>query len=31
MIAFYGLVVDRFPLVSIEDGLDEDGWRTGRR
>jgi enolase 1/2/3 len=26
MIAFYASLVDRFPLVSIEDGLDEDAW-----
>ena len=26
LIAFYGRLVDRFPLVSIEDGLREDDW-----
>jgi enolase len=26
MIAFYAWLVDRFPLVSIEDGLDENAW-----
>jgi enolase len=26
MIDFYGSLVDRFPLVSIEDGLDENAW-----
>jgi enolase 1/2/3 len=26
MIAFYGALADRFPLVSVEDGLDEDAW-----
>jgi len=26
MIAFYYSLVDRFPLVSIEDGLDENAW-----
>ena len=26
MIAFYGSLADRFPLVSVEDGLDEDAW-----
>jgi len=26
MIDFYESLVDRFPLVSIEDGLDENGW-----
>jgi enolase len=26
MIAFYASLVDRFPLVSIEDGLDENAW-----
>ena len=26
MIGFYGSLADRFPLVSIEDGLDEDAW-----
>jgi enolase 1/2/3 len=26
MIAFYASLVDRFSLVSIEDGLDEDAW-----
>ena len=31
MIEFYGDLADRFPLVSIEDGLDEDGWDDWRR
>ena len=31
MIGFYGDLADRFPLVSIEDGLDEDGWDDWRR
>ena len=26
MIAFYASLADRFPLVSVEDGLDEDAW-----
>ena len=26
MIAFYGSLADRFPLISIEDGLDENAW-----
>jgi enolase len=26
MIAFYGSLADRYPLVSIEDGLDENAW-----
>ena len=26
LIAFYGSLADRFPLVSIEDGLDENAW-----
>ncbi|HEU0248124.1 MAG TPA: phosphopyruvate hydratase [Gaiellaceae bacterium] len=26
MIAFYASLVDRYPLVSIEDGLDENAW-----
>jgi enolase len=30
MIEFYGDLADRFPLVSIEDGLDEDGWDDWR-
>jgi len=31
MIAFYGSLVDRFPLVSVEDGLDEDAWADWKR
>ena len=30
MIEFYGDLADRFPLVSIEDGLDEDDWDDWR-
>ena len=30
MIDFYRELADRFPLVSIEDGLDEDGWNDWR-
>jgi enolase len=30
MIDFYRELADRFPLVSIEDGLDEDGWDDWR-
>jgi enolase 1/2/3 len=30
LIEFYGDLADRFPLVSIEDGLDEDGWDDWR-
>jgi enolase len=26
MIGFYGSLAERFPLVSVEDGLDEDAW-----
>ena len=26
MIAFYASLVDRLPIVSIEDGLDENAW-----
>lgn len=26
LVDFYGSVVDKFPIVSIEDGLDEDDW-----
>jgi enolase len=26
MIEFYGALVDRFPVVSVEDGLDENAW-----
>jgi enolase len=31
MIDFYRELADRFPLVSIEDGLDENGWNDWRR
>jgi enolase 1/2/3 len=31
MIAFYGSLADRFPLVSVEDGLDEDAWADWKR
>jgi enolase len=30
MIDFYRALAERFPLVSIEDGLDEDGWNDWR-
>jgi enolase len=30
LIGFYRELADRFPLVSIEDGLDEDGWDDWR-
>lgn len=30
MIALYEDLAKRFPLVSIEDGLQEDDWRLGR-
>jgi enolase len=30
MIDFYGSLADRFPLVSVEDGLDEDAWDDWR-
>ena len=30
MIDFYGSLADRFPLVSIEDGLDENAWADWR-
>ena len=28
MIALYGSLADRFPLVSVEDGLEENGWES---
>jgi enolase len=31
MIAFYGSLADRFPLVSVEDGLDEDAWADWKK
>ncbi len=31
MIGFYRDLAERFPLVSIEDGLDENGWEDWRR
>ena len=31
MIEYYGRLADRFPLVSIEDGLDENAWDDWRR
>ena len=31
MIAFYGSLADRFPLVSVEDSLDEDAWADWKR
>jgi enolase len=31
MIDFYRSLADRFPLLSIEDGLDENGWSDWRR
>jgi enolase len=30
MVAFYGALVERFPIVSIEDPLAEDDWETWR-
>jgi enolase len=30
MVDFYAGLADRFPLVSVEDGLDEDGWSDWR-
>ncbi len=27
MIAFWADLVERFPIVSIEDGLDQDDWQ----
>jgi enolase len=30
MIGFYRSLVDRFPLLSVEDGLDEDAWSDWR-
>jgi enolase len=30
MIDFYGSLAERYPLVSVEDGLDEDGWDDWR-
>jgi len=30
MVGFYGSLADRFPLVSIEDGLDENAWSDWR-
>jgi enolase len=30
MIDFYGSLADRFPLVSVEDGLDENAWADWR-
>ena len=29
MIEFYGSLADRYPIVSIEDGLDENSGTTG--
>jgi enolase len=31
MVDFYRSLADRFPLLSIEDGLDENGWSDWRR
>ncbi|MBJ93282.1 MAG: phosphopyruvate hydratase [Rickettsiales bacterium] len=31
MIAWYGDLLDRYPIVSIEDGLDENDWQGWRR
>jgi enolase len=31
LVDFYRSLVDRFPIVSIEDGLDENGWDDWRR
>ena len=31
MIEFYGSLADRYPIVSIEDGLDENSWDDWRR
>ena len=31
MVDFYAVLADRFPLVSIEDGLDENAWADWRR
>jgi enolase len=31
LVDFYGSLSERFPLVSIEDGLDEDAWGDWRR
>jgi len=31
MIAYYGDLIDRFPIVSIEDGLAENDWKGWRR
>ena len=30
MIEFYASLADRFPIVSIEDGLDENDWEDWR-
>jgi enolase len=30
MIAFYGSLAERFPLVSVEDGVDENAWEDWR-
>jgi enolase len=30
MIGFYRALADRFPLLSVEDGLDENGWSDWR-
>jgi enolase len=30
MVAMYGSLADRYPLVSVEDGLDENGWADWR-
>ena len=30
MVEFYAALADRFPLVSIEDGLDENAWTDWR-
>ena len=31
MIAWYGELVDKYPIISIEDGLDENDWQGWRR
>ena len=31
LVDFYGSLTERFPIVSIEDGLDEDAWGDWRR
>jgi len=31
LIAWYGTLVDKYPIISIEDGLDENDWQGWRR